>query len=298
MFLPVLRIAILVASCSTPPQMDAPAPFVAPGLHNVVAFGPGFWSGGVPEGDEGFETLRRWGIRTVISVDGAEPDLARAQAHGLRYVHLPIGYNGFDDARKLELVRAVRDLQRPIYIHCHHGKHRSAGAAGTIAASLGWMDSDAAVGRMKLAGTAPQYKGLYACTASASLLSSALIDAAPADFPARSAPSGLVHSMVEIDEVTDHLKAIDRAGWKAPADHPDLVPAAEAGRLADLLRLLDEDPKVRARPGDFRAMLARDAALAQELEDGIVAGQPASTLRALFGKVTSGCTACHAKHRD
>ena len=90
-----------------PPSPQAQSPSDAPGLHNVVAFGPGCWSGSMPEGDAGFASLQSWGVRTVISVDGAVPDVARAARFGLRYVHLPIGYDGFDEARKLELVRAV-----------------------------------------------------------------------------------------------------------------------------------------------------------------------------------------------
>jgi hypothetical protein len=54
-----------------PPSPQAQSPSDAPGLHNVVAFGPGCWSGSMPEGDAGFASLQSWGVRTVISVDGA-----------------------------------------------------------------------------------------------------------------------------------------------------------------------------------------------------------------------------------
>jgi hypothetical protein len=192
-------------------------------------------------------------VQTVISVDGATPDLARANANGIRYVHLPIGYDGFDDARKLQLVRAVRDLPKPIYIHCHHGKHRSAGAAATIAVSLGWLTTEAALARMKTSGTAPNYAGLYACTASASLLSATTIDQASPDFPSVTRPNGLVEAMLAIDDTNDRLTAIERAGWKVPADHTDLIPVAEAAALADHLRLLAASPEIAARPTSFRA---------------------------------------------
>ena len=82
-------------------------------------------SGGVPDGNAGFKQLRRLGVQTVISVDGARPDLARAKSHGLQYVHLPHGYDGISDARRLALAKAVLGLPGPVYIHCHHGKHRS-----------------------------------------------------------------------------------------------------------------------------------------------------------------------------
>ena len=111
-------------------------------------------------------------LRAESNALSAARTLDKAKARGMRYIHLPIGYNGFDEARKLELVRATRDSMAtgPVYLHCHHGKHRSAGAAGTVAVSLAWLTTDQAVERMKVSGTAPNYKGLYACTSHAVVL--------------------------------------------------------------------------------------------------------------------------------
>jgi hypothetical protein len=272
----------------------------------VVAFAPDVLSGSVPEGDAGFDSLKSWGVLTVISVDGAVPDLDRAKSRGIRYVHLPIGYHGFDEARKLELARALRDLPRPVYIHCHHGKHRSAGAAGAAAVTLGWLAPEQAVARMKVAGTAPSYSGLYRCTAEAVKVADAAISTARADFPEVSRPAGLVKGMVDIDLTWDNLKAVQKAGWTVPADHPDLVPAAEAGRLADTLRLLRDDATVKAKPAEFQALMARNAEQAQSLEDLLAkfaAGtrpspEDAERLNAISSQVAATCKACHAAYRD
>jgi len=276
------------------------APIDAPGLLNVVAYAPAVWSGSAPVGDAGFATLKAWGVQTVISVDGATPDLTRANANGIRYVHLPIGYDGFDDARKLQLVRAVRDLPKPIYIHCHHGKHRSAGAAGTIAVSLGWLTTEAALARMKISGTAPNYTGLYACTASASLLTAATIDQASPEFPSVTRPNGLVEAMLAIDDTNDRLAAIERAGWKVPTDHTDLVPVAEAAALADHLRLLAASPEIAARPQSFRDLLAKSQGIAQRIEDQLTtvpSGDPAR-LSAEMQALQATCKECHASARN
>lgn len=282
-----------------PPSAAQTTPQDYPGLHNVVAFSDGVYSGSVPEGDAGFESLRAMGIRTVLSVDGALPELDRSKAAGLRYVHLPIGYNGFDDARRLELTRVVRDLPGPIYIHCHHGKHRSAAAAGAAAVSLGRMTPDEAVARMKVSGTAPAYTGLYACVASATQQSNRAIDTASAAFPEASMPSGMVQSMVAIDDATEHLKLIEKAGWITPSDHPDLVPVAEAGRMADVLRLLSEDKKVQREPEGFRTILAAAAAAAQRLEDQL-ARPPVDAKRASadMAIIVKSCKECHVPYRD
>src|SRR5215475_14398645 len=66
----------------------------APGLHNVYRLTEKLLSGSSPEGDEGFASLQRLGVKTIISVDGMRPDLERAHRFGMRYVHLPIGYDG------------------------------------------------------------------------------------------------------------------------------------------------------------------------------------------------------------
>jgi protein tyrosine phosphatase (PTP) superfamily phosphohydrolase (DUF442 family) len=297
------------ATTVVPPPVDAKEPAEFPGLHQVVAYGKDFYSGSLPEGDEAFASLKALGIRTIISVDGAVPDLARAAANGMRYVHLPIGYNGFDEKRKLELVRAVRDLPKPLYLHCHHGKHRSAGAAGTVAVSLGWLDNETATARMKVSGTAPDYKGLWRCTAEATLLAKDVIDAAPADFPERAITTGLVQLMVETDFVTDHLKAIEKAGWGPPKNHPDLVPVAEAGRLADLLRTTLDDADTKAQFGTdegFGVLLKDGAAKAQRLED-LLAAKPTNdaelpawkeALSKQFKLVLANCKECHVAHRD
>ena len=256
------------------PVASAPSPVDFPGIHNLVAFHDGFVSGSAPEGDAGLDSLAKLGFKTVISVDGAIPDVEGARKRGLRYVHLPIGYDGFDDVRKAELVRAVRDLPKPIYIHCHHGKHRSAGAAGTIGVSLGWMSNATAAERMKVSQTAESYTGLWACTAKAAPMMAAAIDAARADFPEITKPDSMVAAMVVIDEAFDRLKLVEKNGWKVPADHPDLAPAADAGKLADLLRLLVDDASLKslddAGSKDFAALLVDGAAKSSALEEALV----------------------------
>src|SRR5205814_5083001 len=71
------------------PLIRAAKPAELPGLHHVFRVDHKLYSGAAPEGDAGLGSLRALGIRTVISVDGARPDVTRAQRFGLRYVHLP-----------------------------------------------------------------------------------------------------------------------------------------------------------------------------------------------------------------
>lgn len=279
------------------PAADAANPVDLPGVHNLVAYGPGLISGSAPEGDEAFATLRALGIKTIITVDGAHPEVEKAKAYGLRYVHLPISYNGMEESRKLEIARAVKELPGPIYLHCHHGKHRSAAAAGAAAVTLGTMTSEEVVARMKVSGTSANYKGLYKCVESAKA-DAAGVAKADKSFPEKWKTSGVVDTMVEMDEVFGRLKLIEKAGWKPPKDHPDLVPAAEAGRLADLHRTLRDDKDVKGQTAQFHNWLTDGGEACQKLEDGLLHNSSAADLSASFKLVGKACNDCHAVYRN
>ncbi|MBI1783963.1 hypothetical protein HYR69_02350, partial [Candidatus Sumerlaeota bacterium] len=208
-------------------------------------------------------------------------------------------YNGMDRRRTLEIAKAIQSAKGPVYIHCHHGKHRSAGAAGAAAVTLGWLCNTEAEARLKISGTSPDYKGLYRCVAEARPASAGELDFIPDDFPQTATTSGLVNTMVEIEGVFDTLKAVERAGWIAPADQPDLVPLAEAARLADLFRNLRDDENVKSKPAEFSDRLLSASKLTETLEEalGMEKGRP-EKLSVIFAPVARTCADCHTKFRD
>ncbi len=282
-----------------PPAVSDTQARTYPGLENVVAYGPGLFSGAAPAGEAAFDSLVALGVRTIISVDGAEPDVEAARRRGLRYVHLPIGYNGFDENRKRELARATRDLPRPIYMHCHHGRHRSAGAAATVAVCLGWMSPAQGVARMTVSGAAARYRGLFACVQNAAPLPADVLDSAPADFPERVRPAGLVRAMNEIELAADRLKHAQRDGWSDSAASPQTGAAADAGLLADALRLLLDDERVAAKSAEFRDALRVSADNAQRFEDLLVAERrDTAAVEAAYQRVMRDCADCHGRFRD
>lgn len=285
---------------ATTPALTDPKPTDLPGIHNIVAYVPSVYSGGVPEGDAGFDSLKKLGVKTIISVDGAQPDVERAKAFGMKYIHLPIGYNGMDKARTMQISKAVEQglMRGPVFIHCHHGKHRSAGAAGAAAVTLGLLSKDDATARMKVSGTAPNYTGLFRCVAVAEKADPKELASVSTEFPERYKTTGMVDTMVEVDEVFDHLKLIEKAGWAAPKDHPDLVPVAEAGRLGDLFRIVREDPDVRSKPAEMGDWMTKAMSASEEVESAIVAGKPLAEISERFKVVTQSCKDCHAKYRD
>ena len=151
---------------------------------------------------------------------------------------------------------------------------------------------------MKTAGTAPNYQGLYNCVATAQRATDAQLAATPADFKPVQRARGITGSMVECDEVFDHLGDIRAAGWSVPTTHPDLVPAAEAGRLVDLFRIAGEDPKAQALGADFMAKLAHAIDASSALEASIVGNAASDRIDANYKLVQASCKDCHASYRD
>lgn len=276
------------------PAPDATAPAELPGLHQLVAYTTDVVSGALPETPEAFDSLSRLGIRTILSVDGASTDAQAAEARGMRYVHLPITYAGFDNTRRLELARVLRDLPRPIYVHCHHGKHRSAAAAAAALVTLGELAPEAAQARMKVSQTSPGYKGLWSVVATATTATPDDLDRVVSDFPSCQPPQGLVDAMLRADALLDRLKAAKKSAWPAPAGA-----APDAALLADVLRSMESLSKVQAASDDYRIMLRQNAQAASSLEDTLL--NPASTQLERDQSVASlikSCNDCHAAHRD
>ena len=272
------------------------------GLHNVYQINGNLFSGSSPEGDEGFRSLQELGIQTIISVDGARPDIDRAHQFGLRYVHLPVGYEGISRPQTLRLAKAVRDLPGPVYLHCHHGKHRGPAAAAAIQLCLDESCTvEHVIAVMKQAGTDPHYSGLYAVPRLLIRPTPVELDQVPAEFPEVADVSGLAQLMVEIDARWDQLKKAYDAGWvRDPSDHD---PPHEALMLAEHFREANRRQDVQDRPALFQEMLikADEAAvalgttlrLARETEswDRDLADQS-------FQRIKVSCVNCHEKYRD
>src|SRR5262245_44975106 len=282
------------------PEQSAQQPqqLTAAHLPNPWRIHPQVISGGLPEGDAAFAELAALGVKTIISVDGMAPDVAAAKKHGLRYVHLPHGYDGVPSGRGMELAKAVRDLPGPIYIHCHHGKHRSPAAAAVACVAAGLIDPSAAETILKTAGTSAAYQGLYQSAREARRLDDKLLDELKADFPERAAVPPLAEAMVAVEKSHEHLTQIAAAGWKAPPQHPDLDPAHEALLLREHFTELMRHESVKTKPPAFQSALADSERAAKQLERALTGQSPAERLTAAFQQVSRGCVDCHRVFRD
>lgn len=268
-----------------------------PGIHNLVTYVDGMLCGGVPEGAEGFATLAQLGVKTVISVDGATPDLKNAKANGLRYVHLPISYDTVTIERQTQIAQAIVNVERPIYVHCHHGKHRSGAGLGTALVRAGILSVEEVSKRMGVSGTAASYTGLWEAVRAAQPLGEQQLQADPASFPSITKVTGLVATMAEMDQVLDLVRQSHSAKWRAPDDHPDLVAAKETARLAVLMASLRDDAESKAYPADYQQMLEHSIELSEQLDESVQAGNFIQAAQQL-SSLRKSCKACHRSYRN
>ena len=268
-------------------------------LPNAVQLTEKVISGGQPHGEAGFQELRDIGVKTVISVDGAKPDVELAKKYGLRYVHLPHGYNGIPKDRLFELTAAVEELPGPIYIHCHHGKHRSPAAAAAACVSAGYLTNDEGLAVLDVAGTSNGYRGLFAVVRGARPIDGEAIRAANVEFHETVAIPPLAEAMTLVEHTHDHLKTVAKSGWKASRNHPDIDPPHEALLFRENFTELLRTDEVRRQPEEFQEILRQSETYAKEIEELLAAGSAdQEKLNASLDRISAGCVECHQKYRD
>ena len=276
-------------------RLDVPAMYrlEQPGLDNLVRVSERIYSGAEPEGAQGFESLRRLGVEWIVSVDGALPDVDRAQGQGMRYVHLPMGYAGVPD----EVARSLREVSRradgKIYVHCHHGRHRGPVAASLLLHFDEQPPEPVLVDLLELAGTSPAYSGLWESVREFD--PAELGDARP-ELQAQVQVASFTASMALLDRVWDRIKRGRRLGWEADPQHPDVTPAHEALMLWEALK---EAKRVEERPRDESFETLLDTAIDQSarLREALDSGASEAADRA-YGELGITCGRCHESYRN
>lgn len=270
-----LNISSLAAAFDEPeqkpvPRTGGPTSKTYPALHNLIAVTERIYSGGEPAGEEAFESLDRLGVKAIVSVDGATPDVSAARSHGIRYIHIPIGYDGVPAEAGAAIARVMRDVDGAVYIHCHHGKHRGPAAAAVACIASGAADGRQALAILEQAGTGQEYPGLWRDVAA---YKPPPAGAKLPELHETAKVGSLAAAMSNIDRTFDALKLCQKSNWQAPEDHPDLVPRAEAAlvrqQFRESARLLMKDHDAR-----FKAWLAEAEATASKLETAIENRRP------------------------
>lgn len=270
-------------------------------------------SGGLPEGPEAFAELQALGVRTILSVDGATPQVDLARKYGMRYVHLPHGYDGIAPELAARLAQALRDLPGPIYIHCHHGKHRSPTAAAVACIGAGRISIETGREVLRLAGTNPKYVGLFQAVESAVALPATEQVGRAEEYPEIAELPWMARAMVAIDAQVESLRP-----WIESTRDDEVENVVDGLKLRDqldqvsraALLLREEYKEMRRRPwevdGDaerFQQLMLQSEQAAEEIETlldqpGPWTSSRRQSLQAPWGRLMQGCKDCHEGYRD
>jgi protein tyrosine phosphatase (PTP) superfamily phosphohydrolase (DUF442 family) len=281
-----------------------PEPIKAPHLENAFKFTDKVWGGAEPHDEEGFQSLKALGVKTIISVDGAKPDVELARKYGLQYVHLPIGYDQVPSLKAKEIAKAINDHPGPVFVHCHHGRHRSPAALATACVINGSLTNEEAVLAMKAAGTGANYKGLWESARSAKQVDEKELVELKVAFVEQAPIPPMADAMVEIDKYFEHLKIFRKAGWLQPRSHPDLDPAHEALKLREMYTELMRTEDYKKEPADFKKLTEAAEADAKLLDEALRKWKtgkelaPPKEIDTLYQQIEQGCMECHAKYRN
>jgi protein tyrosine phosphatase (PTP) superfamily phosphohydrolase (DUF442 family) len=296
--LPVVLVACESSQSDVAVVGPAPIPAIKelPGVQNYRRWSEHVAQGAQPEGDKAFEALKAEGISTLLTVDGAMPDVEAAERVGLTYVHIPIGYDGMSKEEEAEIVKAVTDSPGPVYVHCHHGLHRGPAAAALARMTLDGVSNAAAVDGLKASGCSPAYDGLFRDVLFfAPPTKEALAAIGP--LPSAVKPKGVRDAMIHISDRFDYIKASQGAQWAQLPQFPDITPAHEATMLREGFRELARTPEAQAKPADLLTRLGVAEAQSASLEEALRSGDLGKA-DAAFTQLKASCTDCHAAYRD
>lgn len=100
--------------------------FGLPGLKKVGRVAQGVYRGAQPT-SEGYATLKKMGIRTIVNLRTTESEKKAVEAAGMKSVEIPLGMFNNGDAEKVDKIVAVMadPSNRPVFVHCKLGQDRT-----------------------------------------------------------------------------------------------------------------------------------------------------------------------------
>ena len=276
---------LIVGTCIL--AQDKPAsPHPIAGIENLRQVAPDILSGSQPEGATAFEELTRRGVKVIISVDGATPNVEAARQQGFRYVHIPISYGAIKPQQRADLLEAVKTATGPVFIHCHHGQHRGPAAAAYCGMVTGKLTTEQAVEVLKAAGTRADYTGLWD---------------AVRKFEPPTLPAGPLVEAAEVKPITGAMVRIDQH-WTG------LEKQIKAGQVSDekefsheALLLAEEFRELpRTSPSTeekYKTLMQTAIDATKELHQA-AEKHDLSSIQTASKKVLQSCVDCHARYRN
>ncbi len=265
-------------------QPAAPPPIT--GIDNLRHVAPGLLSGSQPEGAAAFEELARRGVKVILSVDGATPDVEAAHQSGLRYVHVPISYGPIQPQQRADLVEAIKTAGGPVFFHCHHGQHRGPAAAAYCGMAMGKLSEAEALAVLKAAGTRADYTGLWD---------------AVRKFEPPTVHAGPLVEAAEVKPITGAMVRIDHhwTGIEQQVKANQMVDAKEFSREALLLaEEFRELPRTSPSTDEKFKTLMQTAIDATEELHRAAEKHDLDAIQAASKQILQTCIDCHARYRN
>jgi protein tyrosine phosphatase (PTP) superfamily phosphohydrolase (DUF442 family)/cytochrome c556 len=266
-------------------------------IENWQVVGSRLYSGSQPKTDADFAELSKRGVKAIVSVDGIAPDLKLAHKHGLRYVHIPIGYDALPQEAGDSMTHALRSIEGPIYVHCHHGMHRGPAMAAVAGRACGELTPEQAVDYLKRAGLSPKYEGLwrdveaYVVPPADAELPPLLEQAPVKALPKRMA--AIDRNVLALEKLFAPQERLSDDQW-TEADSESLL-AME--HFVEAERELPDSNQDYRSDADFLAELAR-AVEASKLLHEAARGHDRERSEAALNLLKQTCTDCHTDYRN
>jgi tyrosine-protein phosphatase SIW14 len=149
--------AVLLAGCATRPTATPTHTWTKPndaaiaGVKNFGKVSPQIWRGAQPT-EEGFRSLDRAGVKTILNLRSDHDDLKSLRGTKLKYLRIPMRAwdPGQGEVAQLVLVMTTLDRLRhdperwPVFIHCAGGKDRTGYSVATYRMVFeNWSPNDA-----------------------------------------------------------------------------------------------------------------------------------------------------------
>ena len=161
----LLTIAALLTPFALAPHVGA-RPGEGGGWLQAVPIAPGLWRGRAPYLPRHYEELRRLGVRTVLDIRGNQPlasayERRRAEAHGLVYRHVPMGFRPLRDGSGERVLAALQNqADYPLYVHCNVDRDRTSAVVGVCRVCVDGWSLEAAEAEARWFGIRRRFVGL------------------------------------------------------------------------------------------------------------------------------------------
>lgn len=131
-----------------------------PGLRNLARVHKGLWRSYQPR-REGFQQLKKLGVKTVVSLRNTRSDRKYLKGLGLRYKRISIAPWNAKEERLLQVLKILTDPRnQPAHVHCKHGADRTGLVVALYRVIVQGWTKDKALAELKRFGFHSVWKNL------------------------------------------------------------------------------------------------------------------------------------------